>query len=114
VVAGDTWSMFKDTSQARSLMNYLNTAEAQTIWVKRGGKISPNKLTPLDAYPDALSKESAQILVATKIGKYDATDLMPADMRAAAWKAVLDFVGDQSKLDSILTSLDKVQATAYK
>jgi hypothetical protein len=39
---------------------------------------------------------------------------MPADMRAAAWKAVLDFVGDQSKLDSILTSLDKVQATAYK
>jgi alpha-glucoside transport system substrate-binding protein len=114
VVAGDTWSMFKDTSQARSLMNYLNTAEAQTIWVKRGGKISPNKQTPLDAYPDALSKESAQILVATKIGKYDATDLMPADMRAAAWKAVLDFVGDQSKLDSILTSLDKVQATAYK
>src|SRR5713101_2578091 len=114
VVAGDSWSMFRDTSQARSLMNYLITADAQTIWVKRGGKISPNKQTSLDAYPDALTKESAQILVATKIAKYDATDQMPADMRAAAWKAVLDFVSDQSKLDSILKTLDGVQATAYK
>src|SRR5712691_2804769 len=114
VVAGDSWSMFRDTSQARSLMNYLITADAQTIWVKRGGKISPNKQTSLDAYPDPLTKESAQILVATKIAKYDATDQMPADMRAAAWKAVLDFVSDQSKLDSILKTLDGVQATAYK
>src|SRR6266851_1726462 len=114
VVAGDSWSMFRDTSQARSLMNYLITADAQTIWVKRGGKISPNKQTSLDTYPDALTKESAQILVGTKIAKYDATDQMPADMRAAAWKAVLDFVSDQSKLDSILKTLDGVQATAYK
>ena len=27
---------------------------------------------------------------------------------------ILDFVGDQSKLDSILANLDKVQADAYK
>ena len=60
-----------------------------------------------------LSKESAQIIVNTQIAKYDATDNMPADMRAAAWKGLLDFIGDQSKLDSILASLDKVQATAY-
>ncbi len=114
VVAGDSFSMFKDTPQARKLMQYLTTAEAQTIWVKRGGKISPNKQTSLDAYPDTLSKETAQILVNTNIAKYDATDNMPADMRAAAWKALLDFVTNQNNLSSILTNLDKVQATAYK
>jgi len=114
VVAGDSFSMFKDTPQARKLIQYLTTAEAQTIWVKRGGKISPNKQTSLDAYPDTLSKETAQILVNTQIAKYDATDNMPADMRAAAWTGLLNYVSNQGSLDSILANLDKVQATAYK
>jgi alpha-glucoside transport system substrate-binding protein len=114
VVAGDSWSMFHDTSQARQLVKYLTTAEAQTIWVKRGGKLAVNKDVNLNDYPDALSKESAQIIVTTKIAKYDATDNMPADMRSAAWKGLLDFIGSQSKLDSILKNLDTVQAAAYK
>ena len=113
VVAGDSFSMFKDTPQARKLIQYLTTAKAQDIWVKRGGKLAVNKDVPLTDYPDVLSKESAQIIVNTQIAKYDATDNMPADMRTAAWKGLLDFIGDQGKLDSILANLDKVQATAY-
>jgi alpha-glucoside transport system substrate-binding protein len=113
VVAGDAWSMFHDTPQARKLIQYLTTADAQVIWVKRGGKLSPNKQTPLTAYGDQLSMESAQILVNTQIGRYDATDLMPADMKSAAWKALLDYVTNQNNLDKILANLDKVQATAY-
>jgi alpha-glucoside transport system substrate-binding protein len=113
VVAGDAWSMFHDTPQARKLIQYLTTAQAQQIWVALGGKLSPNKQTPLTAYPDQLSKESAQILVNTKIGRYDATDNMPSDMRTAAWQAVLKFVQNQNNLDSILQNLDKVQTTAY-
>ena len=38
---------------------------------------------------------------------------MPADMRTAAWQAVLKFVQNQNNLDTILANLDKVQATAY-
>ncbi len=113
VVAGDAFSMFHDTPNARKLIQYLTTADAQAIWVKRGGKLSPNKQTPLSDYPDKLSQESAQILVNTSIGRYDATDNMPADMRSAAWKGLLDFVNNQNKLDSILANLDKVQKTAY-
>jgi len=35
-------------------------------------------------------------------------------MKTAYWGAVLKFVADQSKLDSILQNLDTIQATAYK
>ena len=42
-VAGDLFGMFRDTPQARALMKYLATPEAQAIWVKRGGALSPNK-----------------------------------------------------------------------
>ena len=113
VVAGDSWSMFKDTPQAEKLIQYLTTAQAQDIWVKRGGKLAVNKQVSLDDYPDPLSKLSAQILVNTQIAKYDATDNMPTDMRNAAWKALLDFISNQGNLDSILANLDKVQQTAY-
>jgi alpha-glucoside transport system substrate-binding protein len=113
VVAGDAWSMFHDTSQARQMMKYLTTAAAQEIWVKRGGKISPNNKVSLDSYPDPLSKSTAQILVATKIGKYDAGDLMPADMKNAYWAAVLKYAADQNSLNSILANLDAIQAKAY-
>jgi alpha-glucoside transport system substrate-binding protein len=113
VVAGDAWSMFHDTPQARKMLQYLSTADAQAIWVKRGGKISPNKNVSLDSYPDPLAKSTASILVATKIAKYDAGDLMPADMKNAYWSAVLQFAQDQSKLNSILANLDVIQAKAY-
>jgi alpha-glucoside transport system substrate-binding protein len=39
---------------------------------------------------------------------------MPEAMNAAFWKAILDYTNDPTKLDSILTSLDKVQADSYK
>ncbi len=114
VVAGDSFAMFKDTPQARALIKYLTTADAQAIWVKLGGKLAVNKNVSLDSYPDPLSKESAQIIVNTQIGKYDATDQMPADMKAAAWADLVKFIQNQGQLDSLLAHLDSVQATAYK
>jgi alpha-glucoside transport system substrate-binding protein len=113
VGAADAWSAFKDTPATRELVKYLITPEAQTIWVKRGGKLSPNKRTNVADYPDDLTRSIAKILVSTKILRYDAGDLMPADMKAAYWAAILDFIKDQTKLDSILANLDKVQSTAY-
>ena len=116
VVAGDAWSMFHDTPQARALLQYLMTAQAQAIWAKipGSGKISPNKTVTPDQYPDAISKSIAQATLDTKVAKYDAGDLMPTDMKNAYWSAILDFIRDQSKLDSILSKLDQVQSTAYQ
>jgi alpha-glucoside transport system substrate-binding protein len=114
VVAGDLFGMFKDTTQSRALMKYLVTAEAQTIWVKRGGALSANKKVDLASYPDDLSRQMAAILVGAKIARFDAGDLMPPAMQSAFWKAVLDYVSNPGQLDSILANLDKIQADAYK
>jgi alpha-glucoside transport system substrate-binding protein len=115
VVAGDLFGMFKDTPQSRQLIKYLTTAQAQAIWVKRGGAISPNKNVAISDYPqDGITPEIAQTMVAAKSPRFDAGDLMPNAMQAAYWKGILDFVNDQSKLDSILANLDKVQADTNK
>jgi alpha-glucoside transport system substrate-binding protein len=113
VGAADAWSLFTDKPQAKDLMKYLVTAEAQAIWVKKGGKLSPNNKTNPADYPDDLTRSVAKILLEAKIFRYDAGDLMPADMKQAYWTAILDFIKDQSKLDSILARLDTVQKSAY-
>ena len=112
--AGDLFGMFKDTPQARALMKYLVTPEAQAIWVLRGGALSPNKRVPLSAYPDPLSQGAGKILSTAKIVVFDASDLMPDAMNTAFWKAILDYVQGPDQLDSILTNLDSVQKDAYK
>jgi alpha-glucoside transport system substrate-binding protein len=113
-VAGDLFGMFHDTPQARALIKYLTTPEAQAIWVKRGGSISPNKLVTPGMYPDDLSREAAQAIVSAKTVRFDASDQMPDAMNTAFFKAILDFVQNPSGLDGILSNLDSVQQDAYK
>jgi len=112
--AGDLFGMFKDTPQARALIQYLATPEAQAIWVKRGGAISPNKQVAVTDYPDPLSMQSAQLLIGARAVRFDASDLMPEAMNSAFLKAILDYVNNPAALDSILATLDTVQADAYK
>jgi alpha-glucoside transport system substrate-binding protein len=109
--AGDLFGMFHDTDAAKSLMKYLVTAPAQDIWVKIGGALSANKNAT--DYPDDISKRSAALLSGAKNFVFDASDLMPTAMNSAFWTAMLDVTKTPSKLDSVLTSLDKVQSTAY-
>jgi alpha-glucoside transport system substrate-binding protein len=94
-------------------MQYLITPQAQAIWPKIGGAISGSKSVPAATYPDDISKKSAAALSSAKIFRFDASDAMPVAMSDAFLKGILDFVKDQSKLDSILTNLDTVQTSAY-
>lgn len=109
--AGDLFGMFHDTDEAKSLMKYLVTADAQDIWVKLGGALSANKNAT--SYPDDIAKRSAELLSNAKIFAFDASDLMPSAMNAAFWTAVVDYTKDPSKLDEILATLDSVQKDAY-
>lgn len=109
--AGDLFGMFNDTPAARSLIAYLVTAEAQDIWVAKGGALSANKNAT--SYPDEISQRSAELLQNAQIFAFDASDLMPQEMNSAFWKGIVDYVNDPSQLDSILAELDEVQSSAY-
>ncbi len=113
-IAGDLFGMFNDTPQARALMKYLVSPEAQAIWVRRGGAISPNKNVPNSVYPDQLSQKAAELLTSAKTAVFDASDLMPDAMNTAFWKAILDYVQNPNNLDSILEELDSIRQSSYQ
>jgi alpha-glucoside transport system substrate-binding protein len=107
----DTFVMYNDTPQARALMQYMVTKEAQQKWVDEGGTLAASK--DITTYPDPLGENAAKILQGSKNILLTAGDYMPADMQRAFWKSLLDFTNDQSQLDSILSNLDQVQASSY-
>lgn len=113
-VAGDLVGMFRDTPQARRLIAYLTTPEAQAIWVRRGGALSPNRKVSLDQYPDPLSRRAAEILTAAEVARFDASDLMPEAVNAAFWKGTLDYVQNPQRLDDILQNLERIAQEAYR
>ncbi|HLQ31937.1 MAG TPA: ABC transporter substrate-binding protein [Chloroflexota bacterium] len=112
-VAGDLFGMFKDTPQARALIKYLTTPEAQAIWVKRGGALSPNKQVAGGDYPDDISKNLAQTLTSAKTPRFSAGDMMPDAMTKAFYQGILNYVQKPDQLDSILMTLDNTRRTAY-
>ena len=111
--SADLFGMFNDTPQAASLMRYLVTVEAQSIWPSRGGAVSGNSAVPLDVYPDETSMRLAEALNEAETVRYDASDKMPAEMEAAFRTGILDYVQNAGNLDSILDTLESTRETAY-
>jgi alpha-glucoside transport system substrate-binding protein len=107
----DTFVMYNDTPQARALMQYMVSDQAQQTWVDKGGTLAANK--NITKYPDVLGENASKILLESKNILLTAGDYMPADMQRAFWKSLLDFTNDQTQLDSILANLDQVQASSY-
>ncbi|GCE13625.1 ABC transporter substrate-binding protein [Tengunoibacter tsumagoiensis] len=110
----DIMAAFKDNDATRKFMEYLSSAEAQTIWVKRGGATSVNKEVKLDDYPNDVLRQSAQQMVNASSVRVGAGDLVPASLQTAYWKAMLAYIGDTKQLDSILASLETTAGQAYE
>jgi len=109
----DVIVLTKDTPGARSFIQYLSTAKAQEIWAKKGGFIASNKSVNLDTYPDAIAKQMALQLANAKVFRFDGSDLMPAKVNDAFWRATLEYVNNPAGLDKILQAIEEVATEAY-
>lgn len=109
----DIMAAFKDNTGTRQFMQFMASAEAQSIWVKRGGATSVNKSVPLSDYPSDVARNSAMQLTTASSFRVGADDLMPAAMENAYWAGVLSYIQHPSQLDSVLSSLENTAMQAY-
>ncbi|MDP8904053.1 MAG: extracellular solute-binding protein [Chloroflexota bacterium] len=110
---GDMFGMFNDTEQARSLMQYLITPQAQQIWAERGGFIAANINVPTDVYASESDRKAAAALQEASAFRFDGSDMMPGEMNDAFFRAMVEVTANPGNLDSILQGLDEVQSRAY-
>jgi alpha-glucoside transport system substrate-binding protein len=111
-ISVDMAGMFRDTPQARELIQFLATKDAQEIWpaIPGGSAFTVNREVNPNVYTDNVSKRIDQILRRESAHLcFDASDLMPAAMSDAFDKATLVYLNDPKQLDSLLNQLEQVR-----
>jgi alpha-glucoside transport system substrate-binding protein len=103
---------FKANPTVCSYLKYLASAQAQTIWVKKGGFTSVNKQVSTDAYPSDVAKKVAEQLLNAQTFRFDLDDAIGGSVQTAYFKAVTQYISNPGSLDSLLSGLDSTRAAA--
>src|SRR2546426_567878 len=109
----DVMFAMKDNNGTRQYMEFMSSAEAQTIWVKQGGASSVNKAVDLSAYPNDVQRNAAKQLTQASSFRASPDDQMPTAMESAFWKASLAYIANPGQLDSILSGLETTATQVY-
>lgn len=107
----DLVGMFNDTPQARRLVRFLAGAQAQRIWLRHtgGDAFMANRNADTGISRNPVSRRIAEHVDRAEILCLDAADLMPATMREAFQRGVLEYLADPDRLPEILADLDDVR-----
>ncbi|MPZ99684.1 MAG: extracellular solute-binding protein [Dehalococcoidia bacterium] len=101
---------FNSEETTCSLLMYLATAEAQQVWVDRGGFVSVHQGVSLDAYPDEVSRRQAAQLTEAEVFRFDLDDGIGGDVQQAYFSAVTEYLQDPSQLDALLEQIEAARA----
>jgi alpha-glucoside transport system substrate-binding protein len=90
---GDHLMMFNDRPEVRAVMQYLATPEGSQAWIETGTFVSPNVNVPEDWYQVFPASGLAEILRTATALRFDASDLMPAEVgQGTFWAGMVDWV----------------------
>jgi alpha-glucoside transport system substrate-binding protein len=97
---------FNSDPSTCSFLDWLASADAQQIWVERGGFTSLNSDVSLDAYPDPVAEKQARQLLEAEVFRFDLDDAIGGALQAALFEGVTSYLADPGSLDSILSNIE--------
>jgi alpha-glucoside transport system substrate-binding protein len=105
--AGDVFSAFNDRPETAALMQYLASPESAEVWIKTGSFVSPNRRVPLEWYSNYVDRGQAEILQGATTLRFDASDLMPAEVGTGTfWAGMVDWVSGEKPIETVLQEID--------
>ncbi|MGW2489030.1 ABC transporter substrate-binding protein [Streptomyces sp. NPDC001606] len=113
-VSGDLVALLHATPQARQLIRYLASADAQRAWsAKESGFSADVRAQPApDAAGPAWHRSLAETLLDHQaVHCFDASDAMPPAVRDAFAEATIEFLAHPDRLPALLRSLDTLSHT---
>jgi len=98
-VSGDLFFGAADTDNeaaARALLEYLGSADGQSIWAERGGYIAPNAEVPPDVYPTDIDRQAAELWPTdpSVAAGYDLDDWIGGEIQSTYTQALQQLVRD--------------------
>jgi alpha-glucoside transport system substrate-binding protein len=111
-VSGDLFFGAADTdneSATRALLEYLGSAEGQSIWAERGGYIAPNAEVTPETYPTELDREIARLWPSdpSVAAGYDLDDWIGGEVQATYTQSLQSLVRDYD-VDAFIAAMTDV------
>jgi alpha-glucoside transport system substrate-binding protein len=95
---GDQFVVFNDRPEVREFMEFLTTWDSGKTWARAGGAIFPYQDQDFGDYANPIERKLAEILVNAEVFRFDASDLMPAEVGAGTfWTGMTDWVSGESE-----------------
>jgi alpha-glucoside transport system substrate-binding protein len=109
-VSADLAALFSGRDEAKALINFLASSEAQRIWVAGGG-FSANASREVNAAygDDRLRHDIARHLTGDDVLCFDASDVMPPQLRDTFQRTILAHLAEPARLNELLGQLDGVR-----
>jgi len=99
--AGTVWTITNDSPAAHELIAFLETPEANEIWMALGGFLTPHKGVDTSVFGDPTLAKMNDILLNATTFRFDGSDLMPGGIGAGAfWTGMVDYTGGKSAQDT--------------
>jgi len=102
---------FNSDETTCSFLNWLASAEAQQIWVDRGGFTSLNTQVGLDSYPDPVARAQAEQLTQAELFRFDLDDAIGQPLQGVFFAGVTEYLADPGSLDAILAEIEAARET---
>ncbi len=103
---GDQVVMFRDRPEIRAYLEYLTTGESGEPWARAGGALFPHQDQDLDWYQTEVETALAELLLSAEVFRFDASDLMPAEVGAGSfWTGMVDWIRGTDR-DTVLQRID--------
>jgi alpha-glucoside transport system substrate-binding protein len=115
-VSGDLFFGAADTDNetaTRALLEYLGSADAQSIWAERGGYIAPNADVPPSVYPTVLDREAAELWPtgSDEAAGYDLDDWIGGEIQTRYTQALQQLIRDYD-VDAFIGAMTEVDTRA--
>jgi alpha-glucoside transport system substrate-binding protein len=91
--AGTVWAITEDSEAARVMIEFLKTPIAHEVWMAQSGFLTPHSGVDSALYGDETLRGMGEILLGATSFRFDASDLMPAEIGAGAfWTGMVEYL----------------------
>lgn len=106
---GDLAGLFNgEDDESKQVMEFLTSDQFGAEWAQAGGWLSPHATFDVSNYPDETTARIAELVAAADVFRFDASDLMPAEVGAGTfWTGMVEWATGDKTTDEVLTDIEE-------
>jgi len=92
---------------AIAVMEFISSDRFGGPWAEAGGWLSPHRTFDINLYPDEITRQTAEIVAAADVFRFDGSDLMPGAVGAGTfWTGMVEWVSGEKTAEEVTAEIE--------